>query len=246
LNGLGIVAALAAETRPFGRPVPTGERPAALANGTLLLVCGIGQAAAGHGARRLVAAGVRALLSWGMAGGLDPALAAGTLLLPREVASPEGELLPTAADWHQRLSDALAASHPVCCGTLLTCREAIGSAADKASAFRQTAAAAVDMESFAVAQVAASHRLPFLAVRAIVDTATDDVPRTILAAATAGAEGVPLRRLMVALARAPEDLLPLLRLARRFRAASRALAAAAASGALVPPLGSAARGNGGP
>src|ERR1700741_5397394 len=108
-----------------------------------------------------------------MAGRLVPALLTGTLLLPSEVVSPEGEVFPTTRDWRERLCTALAASRPVCVGRLLTCREPIGPPADKAIAFRQTAAAAVDMESFAVAEVAARGGLPFIAVRAIVDAATD-------------------------------------------------------------------------
>src|SRR2546429_6504374 len=39
------------------------------------------------------------------------------------------------------------------------------SVAAKAAAFRDTGAAAVDMESLAVAEVAGSHELPFIAVR---------------------------------------------------------------------------------
>jgi adenosylhomocysteine nucleosidase len=243
LNGLGIVAALAAETRALGRATTNGAGPASLGDGTLLVVSGMGQTAAGHAARRLVDAGARALISWGMAGGLDPALAAGTLLLPREVASPEGAFFLTAADWRQQVSSALAPSHPVCCGKLLTCRIAIASATDKAIAFRQTAAVAVDMESLAVAEVAAARRLPFLAVRAIVDTAADEVPQALVAAAAVGAKRVPVRRLIGALARTPEDILPVLRLAGRYRAASRALAAAASSGALVPPIMNTPSGN---
>ena len=42
-------------------------------------------------------------------------------------------------------------------------------------------AAAVDMESVAIAEIAADNRLPFLAVRAVVDTAAD--------ATAAGADG---------------------------------------------------------
>jgi adenosylhomocysteine nucleosidase len=246
LNGLGIVAALAAETRALGRATTSSESPASLADGTLLVVSGMGQAAAGRAARRLVDAGARSLMSWGMAGGLDPTLAAGTLLLPREVASPEGALFLTAGDWRQRLRSAVPVAHPVCCGKLLTCRAALGSAAEKAIAFRQTAAVAVDMESIAIAEVAASRRLPFLVVRAIVDTAADEVPQALAAAAATGADRVSLGRLIGALARTPADILPVLRLARRFRAASRALAAAVASGALAPPLVPAPSGNGGP
>jgi adenosylhomocysteine nucleosidase len=193
----------------------------------------MGRAAAAQGARRLVEAGARALISWGMAGGLDPALAAGTILLPSEVVSPDGALFLTARDWRERLSAAIVARHPVCCGRLLTYPQALGSRADKASAFRQTAAAAVDMESLAIAEVAASHRLPFLVVRAIVDTAQDTLPQALIEAA-AGGGALRVGRLLGSLARTPAELPGLIRLARRYRAASRALTSVARSGALVP------------
>jgi len=65
----------------------------------------------------------------------------------------------------------------VACGKLLTSPQAILSIADKAAAFHRDRCAAVDMESLAVAEVARSHELPFIAVRVIVDTADDILPR---------------------------------------------------------------------
>ena len=233
MNGLGIVAALAAETRPLGRALPRGEALATLADGTLLVVSGMGRAAAAQGARRLLAAGAEALISWGVAGGLDPALAAGTLVLPSEVVSAEGGHFFTAGHWREQVRAALAHGQPVCCGRLLSCREVIGTAADKARAFRQTRASAVDMESLAIAEVAASQRVPFLVVRAIVDTAHDALPASLIDAA-AGTGSVHIARLLGSLARTPADTLALVRLARRYRAASRTLTAVAVCGALVP------------
>jgi adenosylhomocysteine nucleosidase len=233
LNGLGIVAALVAESRPLGPASRRGAEPAALADGTLLIVSGIGPAAAADGARRLLAAGARALLSWGLAGGLDPALTAGTLVLPCEVISPEGRVFLTTAEWRERVRCAIAASHRICCGRLLTCRKPLGSTAAKALAFRETAAVAVDMESSAVAEVAAAQHLPVLVVRAIVDTARDAVPQVALQAAGAGEGSLRLGRLLATLARTPGELPALIRLARRYRAASRALSAVAGSGALA-------------
>ncbi|HET7757220.1 MAG TPA: hypothetical protein VFK87_08190, partial [Steroidobacteraceae bacterium] len=205
------MAALVAEARTLGPAMRHGDALASLADGTLLVVSGMGPVAARQGARRLIEAGAGALMSWGMAGGLDPALATGTLLLPSEVVSPEGGVFPTARAWRERLCTALAASRPVCVGRLLTCREPIGTAAGKASAFHRTAAAAVDMESFAVAEVAARGGLPFIAVRVIVDAAGDALPRALLAAA-AGTGAVHAGRLLGGLARAPADLPALIRL----------------------------------
>jgi adenosylhomocysteine nucleosidase len=232
LNGLGIVSAFTAESRLLGAPIRREQALAFLADGTLLVVSGMGPAAAERGALTLVAAGVRALMSFGLAGGLDPALATGTVLLPQEVVSPEGWVLPTARDWRARLSGAVAASCTVCGGRLLTCREPLASPADKATAFRHSAAAAVDLESFAVAAVAARHGLPFLAVRAIADTALDGLPRSLIAAA-AGASDVPMGRLLGALVREPADLPGFIRLVRRYSASSRALKTVARSGALA-------------
>jgi nucleoside phosphorylase len=227
LNALGIVVALTVESRPL-------LQPAALGDGTLLIVSGVGAVAAHDGARRLAAAGARALVSWGMAGALDPTLAAGTVVLASEVVSPDGVRFPTTRHWRERLAGQVAAHHPICHGRLLTSPEPIRSAADKALAFRRSAAAAVDMESAAVAAVAATGRLDFLVVRAIVDTARDTLPQSALSATAAGTRTLRLAPLLGSLVRAPGEVAALIRLASRYRIASRALAAVARSGALVP------------
>lgn len=193
-------------------------------------------AAAAQSARALVDAGAGALVSWGMAGGLDPALVAGTVFLPSEVVAADGTALLTAPHWRARLSEAVrtqgATALPIVLqGRLLTSPKAIGSLTDKAALFQQTGAAAVDMESLAIAEIAHTHQLPFIAVRVIVDSAQDALPRAVTAAADS--EGhLQVWRLMGALARAPGDLPPLMRLARRYRAANRSLAAIARVGSL--------------
>jgi adenosylhomocysteine nucleosidase len=209
-----------------------------LADGTLLAVSGMGVAAAAQGARALVEAGVAALASWGMAGGLDPALTAGTIFLPREVLPLEGPGVVTAPEWRERLGEALTvrlaiSSSVVTQGRLLTSTRAIGSLSEKATLFARTGASAVDMESLAVAETARAHQLPFIAVRVIVDSAGDALPRAV--AAAADKEGhLQIWSLLGALAREPADLRPLIRLGRRYRAASRSLAAVARLGSLAP------------
>jgi nucleoside phosphorylase len=68
-------------------------------------------------------------------------------------------------------------------GRLLTSPKAIGSLSEKAALFQQTGAAAVDMESLAIAEIAHTHQLPFIAIRVIVDSAGDTLPRAVTAAA---------------------------------------------------------------
>jgi adenosylhomocysteine nucleosidase len=233
LNVVGVVCALAAEARHLGPATRRHEPLIRLADGTLLAVSGMGSSAAAQSAQALVDAGATALASWGMAGGLDPALAPGTIFLPSEVISSGGMSVTTAYHWRERLGSALAAQRPLTHGRLLTSPKAIGSQAEKAISFRETGAVAVDMESLAVAEVAATHQLPFIAVRVIVDSAADALPRAVTAAADS--EGhLQIWRLMGALARTPADLAPLIRLARRYRVANRSLAAVARVGSLAP------------
>jgi adenosylhomocysteine nucleosidase len=220
LNVVGVVCALASEARHLG-----------LVDGTLVRVSGMGMAAATRCARSLVDEGATALVSWGMAGGLDPRLAPGTIFLPETVISAATGSKPvaTSVPWRERLASSVATHHPVTRGQLLTTARAVGSLMAKATLFRGTGAVAVDMESAAVGEVAQSHQLPFIAVRVIVDAAADALPRAVTAAADS--EGhLQIWRLLGALARTPGELGPLLRLAGRYRAANRSLAAVARVG----------------
>jgi adenosylhomocysteine nucleosidase len=229
LNVVGIVSALAAEARHLGPTTQRREALASFADGTLLVVSGIGGYAAACGARALIEAGATALISWGMAGGLDPALASGTIFLPSEVISRDGTLVLTTRYWRERLRAAVAAHGPVARGKLLMSPQVLGSVADKATAFSETGAAAVDMESLAVAQVAKSHDLPFIAVRVIVDAASDTLPGAVMAAARSAGQ-LQIGRLIASLAVAPGDVAALIRLLSRYRAASRSLRAVARVG----------------
>jgi len=228
---LGIVAALAAEANTLGRTAEQGGVHR-LADGSLVAISGIGMSAAQDAAHHLAERGAGALLSWGLAGGLDPSLVAGDLVLPCAVRSPPGARFAVSPEWHARLAAALCSGLRVSQGDLLTNLVAIDSSAVKAQTFRATNAVAVDMESFAIAEVAATRRLPFAAVRVIVDTAADTLPRAVAAASQSGR--VDIARLLWELLRAPADLGALLRLAARYRAAMRALTAAARAGLSAP------------
>jgi adenosylhomocysteine nucleosidase len=232
-NVVGIVCALASEARHLGPATRRTEILSALADGSLICVSGMGSEAAARGAQALLDAGANALVSWGMAGGLDPTLAAGTLLLPTEIVARNGQAIPTSRPWRERLSVAVSSRLPVLAGKLVTSAGAVGSVAAKAALFRETGAAAVDMESLGVAEVAVARRVPFVAVRVIVDSAGDVLPKAVTAAADAAGH-LRLWRLLGALALAPADLPALIRLARRYRAAGRSLAAVAGAGSLTP------------
>lgn len=232
-NVVGIVCALQAEARHLGPARRRTESLAALADGTLLYVSGMGGEAAALAAGTLIDQGATALVSWGMAGGLDPACSSGTLCLPTEIGSLDGPAIETSRPWRERLSVAVGARRSPVHGKLVSTPRAVGSVAEKAALFRRTGAVAVDMESFAVAQVAQSHELPFLAVRVIVDGAGDSLPKAVTAAADAAGH-LHVWRLIGALAVAPADLAALIRLALRYRTAGRSLAEVARAESLAP------------
>jgi len=224
---VGVVAALASEARALGPSMARGEPPlselALLGAGSLLAVSGIGRAAAAAAAQALVDSGVSALMSFGMAGGLDPALQPGSVVIPREVLAGDGARYAACRSWRERVAAAVSSLCAVTEGDILTSAQAIDTPAEKAAALRSTGAVAVDMESAAVAEVAAKHNLPFIAVRVIVDTAADRLPRAVVAASRAGR--VRGGRLLGGLILAPREIAALLRLARRHRMAMRSLRA---------------------
>jgi adenosylhomocysteine nucleosidase len=233
LNAAGVVAALAAEARVLGPAQPQAEGLAVLADGNLLAISGMGPKAARSAALRLIDAGATSLVSWGLAGGLDPELEAGAVCVPREVIAADGSRLRTARSWQESLSSSVPSGRRVGSDALLTTEYALETPADKSAARRATGACAVDMESSAVAQVAEAHGMPFIAVRVIVDTARDGIPPAVAGASRAGK--LRTGRLILGLLRSPLEIASLLRLARRYRVAMRSLRAVAALGKLEPP-----------
>jgi adenosylhomocysteine nucleosidase len=235
----GIVAALAAEARTLGpvQPVrhPSAASPAinTLPDGTLLLISGMGAAAATQAARALVAAGAQGLLSFGLAGGLDPALAAGALLLPRTVTDGTGTVHRAYDPWRERLAAAPRGRSDtpvrILDGALLSLSEPLSTPATKSQARARTGAVAVDMESFAIASVAIEQGVRFAVARVVVDTAADSLPRSVLQA-TDLRGAVNYAQLIGGLIRRPPEILALLRLAQRYRVAMRSLRALARSG----------------
>jgi adenosylhomocysteine nucleosidase len=161
-----------------------------------------------------------------VAAALDPTLACGTAVLPAAVLR-QGQHFETSRLWRERLLAALHGHVRVVSGALLTSEVAVAAPVLKASLFRETRAVAVDMESAAVAAVAAEHGLPFLALRVILDTARDTLPPSITRAFDPTAGGRPGRPRAAALLWpmlcAPADWGRLLRLAAQYRLARRSL-----------------------
>jgi adenosylhomocysteine nucleosidase len=213
---LGVIAALPAEAASCGL------------QGTLWpLVCsGIGREAAARGAQQLIENGVAGLISWGTAGALAPDLKAGTLVLyMRCVDAVNGETFNTDLTLRTRIYECLRGIGPVVCDGL-TSAEPIVSVPDKRALRAHFSCSAVDMESAAIARLARHHRLPFIAIRTIVDPADFALPASALVALEAPAPSTA--RFVGALMRKPWELGPLLQLAWWYRRAVGQLRAASA------------------
>ena len=138
--------------------------------------------------------GAGALISFGIAGGLEAGLEPGAIILASEVFTPQHHLLPADSRWLGRL---LAVEGPkLRVGRIIGSNSLLASTASKARVARFSGGLAVDMESHMVAEVAWEMRRPFLAVRAIIDPLETSLPRIIRGAVDA--EGRP-RHLLIAL-----------------------------------------------
>lgn len=131
-----------------------------------------------------------ALLVTGLAGGCEPELRPGDVVVGDPVAIPGAELAGADGDpglrgRAVRALDAARLRYRV--GRLVTVDELVTSPAAKAQWWRTEGALAVDMESAHVLAWARRVGLPALAVRAVVDGPEDEVPGELLG--TVGADG---------------------------------------------------------
>jgi len=172
-------------------------------------------------ADRLATRGVRGLISFGLAGGLDPMLAPGSLVVPGAILVGT-QRYPTDPGLSARMGGAD--------GRVLLGGDAVvADVAAKAALWRGTGAAAVDLESGAVAEVATRYGLPFAALRAVCDPATRSLPPAALLALDQQTGGIGLGRVIGSLLHDPGQIPALLALAWDARAARRALIARARS-----------------
>ena len=160
-------------------------------------------------------------MSFGIAGGLDPALSPGRVIVATAVIDGQGGQLDCHGAWRDELTAALASLSPL--AARLAGRDgAIVTVAEKALLHAPHGAAAVDMESHAVARVAARAGLPFAAVRAIADPADRALPGAALAGFGEHGE-LRLAPVIGELLRHPAQLPALLGVARDSRKAMAAL-----------------------
>ena len=229
----GIVAALPAEARCASGGRSHGDDGA---RRLLVRVSGIGGERAARAAQALLEAGAEALLCFGLGGALDPALRCGDIVLATAVLtvgsgdpdargdSPGLARIATGGEWRAGLARRLAGLGRIHLGTVLSSTELVSSARRKQQLFTQSGALAVDMESAAVGRVALQHKVPFMALRVIADTAQDSLPRVLHSALGSGTALPRGASFWWSLLSAPSGWPGLARLGRRYHRARAVLA----------------------
>lgn len=159
LHQIGIVVGLASEAKLARRLSPnvlcSGGRPDVAARQALELING----------------GATTLMSFGIAGGLSPALRPGSRIVATEIIT-DFDRYPALANCAK-----IVKAHT---GAIYGSWSIAGTAEEKAEIFARTGALAVDMESGAVARVAMEHDIPFIALRTIADPASHGLPPAAL------------------------------------------------------------------
>jgi hopanoid-associated phosphorylase len=157
-----------------------------------------------------------AILSFGVAGALDPALGVGDVVTALAVVTPSGERFQADAEWLALIEKSTGARRIEMVGstTIVATRE------HKAALLRF--GAAVDMESHVAARIAARHALPFAVLRVISDGAEDILPPAAIAGMGEDGE-IDVMAVLGRLAADPRQLTALMRTGRNASRAFRRL-----------------------
>ena len=237
-----ILAALQIESRAIARALGL-RREGPLAwrtpdNSVALLTIGMGVS---HLPRPLPQASHIVLA--GLAGGLDPSLGTGTIILdsadPRlaatrraSAAPPDGERVGRERAQDTGKADAVPMP-PEIRGRVHTATGIVATPAEKAALFSRTGGAAVDMETDIVRAAARAAGVPFTSLRAILDTADEALPPWLASVTDDLGRPRPLA-LAGRILRHPSSVKYLTRLSRQTKVALQSLTEALAR--LLPQL----------
>jgi hopanoid-associated phosphorylase len=164
----------------------------------------------------------RGVISFGVAGGLDPALKSGDVVVATEVLAGDGRWLAGLALNDELVARVALGRRRVVRGGLAGVEQVIAARAGKAALWSETGAAAVDMESHIAAAYAAESGLPFAALRVISDPASRALPAIAMSAIKPNGD-IDLRKVLRGVARNPLSLRALVSTGLDFNRALRSL-----------------------
>lgn len=163
-------------------------------------------------------ASVRGIISFGIAGGLDPSLRPGDLVVASEIMASDGRWATARAFSESLVERTTIGRRRIVGGAIVGAEEIILDPRDKVQLHQETGATAVDMESHIAAAYAAAVGLPFAALRVINDPAQRSLPALALNALKPNGDICP-RKVLRGLAREPSVIPSLMRTAHDFNRA---------------------------
>jgi adenosylhomocysteine nucleosidase len=167
---------------------------------------------------RALTTGTRGVISFGIAGGLEPSLKPGDCVVASEVIG-NGERFVSDAAWLERMMARMPYAKRAAVAGMDTIVLSVGT---KAALFRATGAWTVDMESHIAAKLAHARKIPFAAVRVVADTATSELADA--ASVAIGEDGeVKLGAVLGSVIRRPWQIPALIQTARDSKLAFAAL-----------------------
>jgi adenosylhomocysteine nucleosidase len=165
---------------------------------------------------------IRGVISFGVAGGLDPTLKSGDVVVATEVLAGDARWLAGLPLNEELIASVGLGNRRIVRGRLAGAEEVVSARHVKAALHLETGAAAVDMESHIAADYAAKARLPFAALRVISDPATRALPPLAMAAIKPNGD-IDLRKVLRGVARNPLTVLHLVSTGIDFNRALRSL-----------------------
>lgn len=188
----------------------------------------------GGAARAIAVEEPRLVISCGFSGALDPALAAGDVIIASSVRDETGDI-EAVADPILRIARRAIHGHAHELEGEILCTTSVAATGDEKRALARPGRLAVDLESWTVARAAHKAGVPWLAVRAIVDPVAVDLPPFAREARTSFVWPA-LRYALGGAIHAPRRVVELARLGLRAHKASQGIERALHS--LAPVVGS--------
>ena len=181
-----VAASMEQELSGLRREIQEIEEATGALSGVEFQVLGVGPDRAGHAMAALLDArrsDVDGVLVLGVAGGVDPDLESGDLLLPGRYALQNGAAMgagqaikPDPAMLRSAEQAALDLSMPVCNGGALTVDHLVAEPEEREDLRAQYQVDSVNMEDYRAAEAAQNAGVPFLAARVVLDTAGQRLP----------------------------------------------------------------------
>ncbi|MBL8686939.1 MAG: hypothetical protein JNK86_05685 [Alphaproteobacteria bacterium] len=118
----------------------------------------------------------KGIISFGFAGGLDPSIPVGGIIIPTAIRTIDNLLFEVHRNWRKKIIHLMAGIR-IYSGTMLGSDNPIIEKKIKADIYHKFGTIAVDMESHVVASICNKNDVPFCAIRVVIDTANTSLSK---------------------------------------------------------------------